>query len=383
MVRRADLDWLRVGAFGLLILYHIALFFAPWDWHVNSRHNDAWVAQALVASNPWRLLLLFFVSGAALRYMARTRTATDIAVDRSVRLLLPLLFGIFFLVPPQAYVESVQKLGYAGSFTGYWRDMVTIPVSTCLAGRCETIPLNHLWFIAFIWAYALIAAVLMMMPRLLERLDAAVGWLMKGPALLLVPIAYLAVMRLNLYPLFGVRNVLWGDWYHHSIALPIFLLGFLMSGRVSFWQGFDRWRWPALALAVFASAPLIAQGAIHNSAEMSGTGFMAVLFATAQWGAIAALSGFAYRHLADADGPLLRYLSAGVFPFYLVHQTIIVLVAYWLDPYSLSAAAEFTVLILATAVGCVISYEIARRIAILRPFLGLRKAPPRASTPAF
>src|SRR4029077_15497829 len=39
--RRVDLDWVRIGAFGLLILYHVGMFYVPWSWHIKSVHSIA------------------------------------------------------------------------------------------------------------------------------------------------------------------------------------------------------------------------------------------------------------------------------------------------------------------------------------------------------
>ena len=71
--RRADLDWIRVGAFGLLILYHVALVYGPFDWHVRSSHTFGWLREALLVTQRWRLTLLFLVSVAALRFIAGAR----------------------------------------------------------------------------------------------------------------------------------------------------------------------------------------------------------------------------------------------------------------------------------------------------------------------
>jgi glucan biosynthesis protein C len=63
--RRFDLDWIRIAAFGLLILYHIGMVFVPWSYHVKSTHLIAGLEPALQMLNPWRLSLLFVVAGAA------------------------------------------------------------------------------------------------------------------------------------------------------------------------------------------------------------------------------------------------------------------------------------------------------------------------------
>ena len=59
--RRHDLDWLRVGAFGFLIFYHIGMFYVTWDWHVKSPYAGPGLEPAMGLVNPWRLALLFFM----------------------------------------------------------------------------------------------------------------------------------------------------------------------------------------------------------------------------------------------------------------------------------------------------------------------------------
>ena len=68
-------------------------------------------------------------------------------------------------------------------------------------------------------------------------------------------------------------------------------------------------------------------------------------------------------------------LTEAVFPFYLIHQTIIVLVMYALLPAGLPGWAEFALLLAATTIGCIAFYWIGRSIAPLRPLIGLRALP--------
>ena len=138
--RRADLDWIRVTAFGLLILFHVALVYAPWDWHMHSRHTFNWLAEAILATGPWRLTLLFLVSGAALRFMSRRLSPQETARARLARLVPPFLFGVLFLVPPQSWLEALDKGWWTGSFVGWW-------LHSFSPSQLLRIPLNHLWFV--------------------------------------------------------------------------------------------------------------------------------------------------------------------------------------------------------------------------------------------
>jgi glucan biosynthesis protein C len=364
-LRRTDLDWIRIGAFALLIVYHIALFFGPWDWHLNSRHPQRWIASALVMSNPWRLGLLFFVSGAAIALMRR-RTPAALLADRSRRLLVPMIFGAIVLVPPQAYAEAVAKFGetadYATFLSGYF-----LP-----GGRPRIdLPLNHLWFILYIWAYGFAAmAIVPVAPRLRAMLETG----LRGGGLILLPCLYLAAVRIALFPAFGITNRLGNDWYNHASSLALFLLGYLIVDSRAIWTDLVRLRWIALAAAVASVVPLMIDATLPPPQHARAIPIMAAC-AINQWTTIAAILGFGHRHLRAADdGPALRYLRGGIFPFYLTHQTIIVLAAWWLDARDLPVLAEALLLVAATALGCLLAYEIGRRVPGLAPLLGIARS---------
>ncbi len=113
--RRFDLDWLRIAAFGLLIFYHVGMFYVTWGFHVKSSHASRAVEPLMLLLNPWRLTLLFVISGCATRFMLDKMKPGAFLASRTARLLVPLVFGMFVIVPPQTYFEIVEKLGYSGS----------------------------------------------------------------------------------------------------------------------------------------------------------------------------------------------------------------------------------------------------------------------------
>ena len=126
--RRYDLDWVRIGAFLLLILYHIGMYYVTWDWHVKSPHASSAIEPLMLLTSPWRLSLLFLVSGVATGYLLERQGARGFLGRRSVRLLVPLVFGMLVIVPPQSYLEVVEKVQYAGNygeFLGLYLDRVS------------------------------------------------------------------------------------------------------------------------------------------------------------------------------------------------------------------------------------------------------------------
>lgn len=375
--RRADLDWLRIGAFSLLILYHLAMYFGPWSWHLDSRESVAWLGVAMIASNPWRLSLLFLISGVAVRHMTLKAPAGELMLERSRRLLLPLLFGVVVLVPPQAYFEQVVKDGLQAGYLSFWLQFLRDHLG--LDGRWSPPPLNHLWFVSYIWAYSLVAVALLWLPRLLRPLELLLNAALSGAGVLVAPILYLVTVRFALFPVFGITNHLTADPYNHASSLALFLTGFLLAFQPSFWEGVERSRWPALLLAT-AGAVILGVDAVRPVPQQQPASIVLMAaFAITQWSMIVAVLGFGRRHLRALDGPVLAYLREAVFPFYLLHQTIIVAAAYALRPAGLPLALEALALLVITLLGCVAGFEIARRTPWLRPLMGLRGAPRKAA----
>lgn len=374
--RRTDLDWLRVIAFGLLILFHVGLVYAPFDWHIHSHYTAEWMRLGIFVTGPWRLTLLFLISGAALRLMSRRKTAGEVLGARLKRLVPPALFGILVLVPPQAFIEASTKGWWSGDLCGWWLREFTPQ------GLAEGLPVNHVWFVLYIGLYSLLATALVALPRLTESLGRATGRALLGPGLLVAPVAYLFLARQGLFLHYGISNHVTDDWYNHAVSLGAFLLGYLVVGRNEVWTGLVRWRWASLAVAGVSLPLLVGLNVVPQFVPEAW--WTSLAFAADQWATVAAILGFGARHLSNRDGPLLRYLTQAVFPCYLAHQTILVAATWMIRGYNLPAPLEAVSLTAITVAGCLATYEAVRRVNWLRPLFGLKflaKAKHAATTP--
>ncbi|MBK8199977.1 MAG: acyltransferase [Acidobacteria bacterium] len=374
--RRFDLDWLRITAFALLILYHCGMFYVTWDWHVkSSRASDA-IEPLMMLTSPWRLSLLFLISGAATRFMADKMKTGAFLGARMWRLWPPLLFGMFVIVPPQSYYEILEAYQAMGQPLGPVLDNFYVKYATASGGWCDadgcltTPTYNHLWFVAYLILYTLALAILL---PLLRRLPVKpLARLVSGPGLFLTPWIFLTVCRLTLFPLFGETHDFREDTYLHVVYFAVFLFGFAIAKYEPFFEAAVRMRWTALGIAVVSWAALVTyfQLATDTPPEWLRQTFRAVREAEA-WGAILAAIGFFHLHLATRDGPIRRTLSEAIFPFYIIHQTLIVVLGHYLDDFRLPLAIEATLLVSGTAAGCWAFYELARRTGPLRVLFGL------------
>jgi glucans biosynthesis protein C len=368
------IDALRILALALLVPYHVGMYYVSWGWHVKSPHGVPQLEALMMASNPWRMSLLFLLAGTALGLMlAAKRGQPGWWRLRLRRLGWPLLFGMLVVVPPQPYFEVREKLAYAGSYLDFLHLYFSAYGGFCREG-CLVLPTwNHLWFLAYLLAYtALLALLLWRWPQLTQRAAlrlAALWQVLRVPAplasglLLLLPIGFLMLTRVALRQRFPTTHALVDDWYMHSQYLALFALGLLAAHWPLLWRRMDALRWLALALAILAWGAVVA--------APPGRGAMGMLvMSTLQWCAIVAACGFAHRHL-NHETHWRRTLTEAMLPLYLLHQTVIIVAAMALRPLQLAAIVEGPLLIvLAFAVSGVI-YVGARQVAWLRPLLGL------------
>ena len=372
--RRFDLDWIRICAFALLIAYHVGMYYVSWDWHVKSPAASTTLEPLMMLTSPWRLALLFMVSGAATAHLL-SRGRQGFVGTRSRRLLIPLAFGMAVVVVPQAYYEVVEKLSYADGFVAFYARYLAADHSFCQRQGCLDLPTwNHLWFVAYLWVYSMLLwALLKGLPGPLERLGRRIAGACSGVGVLLWPIFLLAVIRVGLVGRFPSTHALVGDWYNHALYFSVFMLGFLLAHHEAVWESLRRQRWLALAIAVGSYLFIAWYFGFYSEANPPPEGVRTVqrvIYAANQWTAIAAALGFA-RQFAPGDGPARRYLTQAVFPFYIVHQTAIVVLAHHLKPLALAPAIEGPLLIAATFAVCFASFEVIRRVSWLRPLFGL------------
>lgn len=378
--RRHDLDWVRIAAFGLLILYHVGMYYVSWDWHVKSPFASTRIEPLMLASSPWRLALLFFVAGTATACLLRKR-AEGFVRSRARRLLIPLLFGMLVIVVPQAYFEVVHKLGYADGYLAFWARYLGADGRFCRGNDCLILPTwNHLWFVAYLFVYSLLAwAAWRGAPRATAALSTGLARALSGGGLLLWPVAWLALLRLTLMPRFPSTHALVDDGYNHALYFSIFALGVLLAHAGPFWLALRRQRWIALAAALASYGFLAWYFGSHAGSAATVPPALRDLqrgvYALNQWAAIAAVLGFA-THWAPGDSALKRYLNEAVFPWYIVHQTAIIVIAQLLRPWRLAPALEGPLLVVATAAACALSFELVRRVRALRPLFGLAPVAP-------
>jgi glucan biosynthesis protein C len=359
-------DALRVGAFGLLILYHASVaFFPSMTWLVHSAETSPLLEAAMSQPRAWRLALLFFVSGMGVFFACRGTTLPTFLGERCRRLLPPLMAAMALFIVPQVWCERVMEDGYQGSLATFWLTRYFTE------GKYPqgNITWAHMWFVAYLVAM-MVAVVPLLRLADRPRFAGLAGWFERTArtpwlyAFFLLPLA----LNLALSPLFPRQtNALYNDGAWFATWAAWFGLGYLFARHHRFLVGrVVAARWRSARLAIFLTGLLIALSWgpeanpwVGGYAEMRPL-FKLMTFALA-WAMILALVGFAAQHL-NRPNRLVAYLNDGVFAFYVIHQTVVVAALFLLLPHSLGVGTTYALVVAATVLGCFGFFELGRRL---------------------
>lgn len=377
--RRHDIDALRAIAFSFLILYHLAMLYVyDWGWHLKSSYTTEALQLPMLFINRWRMDLIFLISGIATAFLMRRLGTGEFVKRRLWRLLLPLLFGIAVVVPVQPYCQGVAnglvEPGFLQFVARYYTGYAWPPKA--FDGWQYGFTWNHLWYLVYLLFYTLIIAAIrpLLASRGGERLRTLFVQL-GGWRLLVYPVAPLVFFTLALQWKFPSTHDLIHDWYYHTIYFTMFLYGWWLASSDAIWAELARLRKASLAgaLAVFAVyyAFVRTQG---DNPPFALACTIWVLRNVYIWLALCAILGWGHA-LLNRPMRWLPFATEAVYPWYILHQSLIVLLAYWLVPLKVGAVAEPLLMLAGTVGGCwLLHVGVIRRVAWLRPCFGLKQA---------
>jgi glucans biosynthesis protein C len=367
--RYYGLDWLRIAAIIILIFYHILKGYDPVDWVIKSTYRADWAPYLFTFIQPWRMALLFFVSGfATAMQIGKFDKLKQFVAVRSKRLLLPLAFAIAIIVPPQIWVLLSDTHGYSAGYTHFWlHDYLSF---SKLYG-VVTPDWAHMWFVAYLWLYTMVIIALSKAGFQL-RLP---HWATKDYWLLLLPIGALIVLKVAVMRI-DIKLGYLGYISEHVNYFPCFYLGFIIAKYQDLASLLNRLFLPAISIAGASTAASLLLMYFHPSYNDRSHLEMAITYAseTAEsWAMILALPALAIRYL-NFDHPWRSTLNEAIFPVYIIHQTAIVLMIYWLKPIQLSALSEAAYVTIGTVILCAAFYFIGRSSGPARALIGLSPA---------
>lgn len=385
--RRYDLDWIRVGAFMLLIFYHVGMMYVPWEWHIASRQSVEALSTPMMLLNAWRLSILFFISGIAVRYAADKYKGQKFAKTRFWRLFIPIVFGVLVIVPPQTYFQ-LRMAGQIGpDVLGFYAKYLDLKQVWSVI----TPTWNHLWYVVYILPYTMLA--LLLAPLFDKMQSGQVGkffsCLTKNWFLLITPLTLFLLYRFTLSVWFATTHDFVNDWANHAISFTLFLMGWFWAKSDMFWHSVAK-VWKAAFVMVIIMIVILAMAYNHWQTVEDGPKLILVLLQGLRiiyaWFVIITIFGFGQAYL-NRPSKTLTYMTQAIFPWYILHQTLTIIIGYSLvTRFNLSLEVELGLVLFGTIVGCALLHEfIIRRSRWLRPLFGLPMGPKpsRASWPRF
>ncbi|MFQ5473727.1 MAG: acyltransferase family protein [Dehalococcoidia bacterium] len=367
--RRHDLDWLRVGAFALLILFHVGRAFVPWSWHINDDATSQALTYSMFFLHQWRLPLLFMISGAAVWFSLGRRGARGFARERLIRLGIPLIFGMLVIVPPQVYYERLfQGVEYSSILEFY-------PSIFQGAYPDGNLSWHHLWYVVYVLVYSLAALPLLwaLGRPVGRRVIDVLARVLSFPGMILLALAPLVVSDVLLRPNWPDTHNLTADWANLTHSLILFIYGYLVCADERIWRAMDRMRWFAIGTGILLTTGYYAMraGLVLEDVRLPPVVYWSLKnLNMLSW--IAMLFAFT-RRLCNRPSPFLSRATVAVYPFYILHQTIIVIAVFYIVRLDWGVGPKFALLTLITFGGCLLAYEgVIRRWQLTRVVFGMK-----------
>lgn len=368
--RQAYLDWLRILAITGVLFFHAAMpYAAEYGWHIKNKETSSLLLEMITWMHRFRMPLLFFISGTVSYFMLQKRSSGSFIGLRFRRLFIPLLFGMLVIVPPQVYMERLKN-GYSGN---YWQFYPTI--FTTGSYPKGNLSWHHLWFILYLLLYDILCAPLFtwLISQRGKTWLQYFSWIGRRQYIYL-----LAIPGILIYALFAVHFPETNDLIHDYAYLPYWLF-FLLAGFVCianpvFMDSLERNRRTSLTLALLS---LIAINYIRWN-DLSPWDVIADYkhdVRTYLYMALSAVNAYAWvftgigygKKYLNKPHPILNYVNNAVYPFYILHQTVIVILVYYIVKTTDTIGMKYWFTVLVTFVVSMGIYHV-----LIRPFAWMR-----------
>lgn len=373
--RRYDLDWLRLIAIIILLFFHTGMWFNHWGWHVKNSELTYSFQYWMIWSHFFRMPLLLFISGAGTYMALGSRTAGQFRTDRFKRLFIPLLFGMFVVVPPQIYYERINQ--FASYFDFYKTVFEFKPYPE------GSFSWHHLWFILYLFIFSLIALPFLKFLRSpnSEKFKSKVFLLLASPAgILLVPSIFILITQILLRPYFPEEtHDLVHDWAFFTFYFIFFVMGAISYSIPKLWSAIGTNRRYLLSAMIVLLIPFYIcyfhfRGllVLPFPLETIETTFDVVSIFVS-WFTVITIISYGQYYL-NIPHPWLAKINEGLYPFYILHQSVIIAIGYYVCQWDWSIAGKYWMICFLTLASCVSFYLlIIRPFNITRFLFGLKK----------
>ncbi|MCA1040086.1 acyltransferase family protein [Bacillus infantis] len=361
--RHYDLDWIKVLGMLIVFLYHCSMFFNSFDWHVkNNVINKTYIELFSLSVGNWIMPVFFAISGISTYFALEKRNSGAFLKERTVRLGIPLLLGVFFLSPPQVYIERLTNKQFEGSFFEFFPhyfDGLYLEIGG--TGNFAFFG-HHLWYLLMLLIFSALTLPFFLNER--QRIKDN-SFSFNHYLLLPLPLAGAALWTNGFLNLAS-----WGIIFY----LLIYIYGYYFFARESF-RIFVRNNGRLTGTISIVSIAAYVMWAFLIGFPMHGTAFyiFTILRVLLVWNTLLFVFFLGDKYL-NFTNRTLNYANEASMPFYILHQPFIIVLGFmivqvnWMVPYKFIflAAVSFAVIM-------ALYHVIIRRFNILRIAFGLRK----------
>ncbi|MGK0378343.1 acyltransferase family protein [Patiriisocius sp. Uisw_017] len=362
--RRYDLDWLRVIAILAVYFHHLGMPFNGDGFHIMNSESSKLLDDIMVYFEQFRLPLLFLISGTGTLLAFSKRTWKQFSKERTGRLLIPLIFGILFIVPPQTYFQ------YINEYSSYWQ--------LYTSGRFET---NHLWFIENLYIISLLVIPLIIFLKSqksqgfktwFERISShKMGLLLGG-----LPLVILTVVLKRYYPTGSSSLTNFSETFFYTY---FFITGILFASSQLFWENLKKYRRFHLVTFIISTLLFYSYYFVPND-------FIEPYLSTSVrwdiWYGLCCLLGWCFVLTLLGYGQVylnkpslwLKRMNEAIYPFYILHQTVIVIFGYYIIQLNVNIPVKMILLFISSFFVIVLLYRLLiYPFKITRVLFGMKK----------
>jgi glucan biosynthesis protein C len=361
----------------LLFFFHTACIFHPWDdYYIKNNQLSPLITYIFVwAVGHWHMSLFFILAGASTYFALHKRSGVEYVKERVRRLFIPLIFGTLVLVPPLSYLGLLNHSDYSQSFITWLPNFFHLQTADLSGYFMGGLTVGHLWFILHLFVYSLIALPLF----LYFNRESGRRWTEWIASILMKPVVLFLLFPALLVLISKFPWVLGGNPLFY---ITFFILGFILMSDQRLMDKIDSHRLILLLLGVVPLAGFIVMSATNswpaNIPEWADGIMDAYRNAFVPWFFILALLAYG-RRLLNFTNRFLKYFAEGAYPIYILHQIIIVIIAFFVVQWDLSAGAKYTIIVALSFAGTMLAYDIlVRRISITRFLFGMKPKPKKS-----
>jgi peptidoglycan/LPS O-acetylase OafA/YrhL len=361
--RRYDIDWLRVLALLTIFFFHCARFFDHEDWHVKNNQLSFGMSVFVGIVSQWIMPLFFMLSAISAYFALNYRESKPYIHERFKRLIIPLLFGSFIIIAPvQVWIERVTHGQFSGSFIEFYP--LYFSGFYAFGGNFAWMGL-HLWYLEMLFIFALLTLPIFLYLRQRKMHDfiSRLATFFEKPGmifLLALPVC-VAELIVNLQPE-GMGRRDFGGWSPLPY-LVFFILGYLIALDLRLKQAIEKQRIIAIVLGLVTTT--MGYYLLESGYSSRSYGF-SFLRAFNSWFWLVGILGFGSKHL-NFNNRVLQYINEAVLPFYVLHQTVIVTIGFYIASWNTSVGLKYPFISILSFVVIVALYDL-----LIKRFNGLR-----------